>query len=305
MATKTKNYNLIKPDLTDDADIRVINGNMDVLDNKLKNISDTANDVNNKLPLTGGTMTGAIKTADNIYKNTNNGVLTLSGSTDASHGGRIDLSGEKQSGRVKITADNGTDANVFEVSADWGGSKYTFNDIPVYMNSSTNYFRFGPDGANLRLGKDKVLYSDAIKFNFNGFLGYFNNTNDYFNFGVGNHYLAYNRNDKLYFSYDDTGNKTVQVAKYVQSGTNWYFETDTILVQGGTWIPYPNDTYVNVTLPRPYANTNYTVLVADNTTRNSIGLSNFACTARKISGTTIALDYYADREVAWMTWGVK
>ena len=41
MATRTTNYNLIKPDLTDDADIRVINGNMDVLDNTLKTINDS------------------------------------------------------------------------------------------------------------------------------------------------------------------------------------------------------------------------------------------------------------------------
>lgn len=47
MATKTTNYNLIKPALSDDADIRVINGNMDVLDNQLKSISDKAGSATN------------------------------------------------------------------------------------------------------------------------------------------------------------------------------------------------------------------------------------------------------------------
>ena len=33
MATKTPNYNLTKPDLEDFADIRVLNGNLDIIDN--------------------------------------------------------------------------------------------------------------------------------------------------------------------------------------------------------------------------------------------------------------------------------
>lgn len=42
MATKTTNYNLTKPDLNDWADIRIINANMDILDNAIKSISDLA-----------------------------------------------------------------------------------------------------------------------------------------------------------------------------------------------------------------------------------------------------------------------
>lgn len=40
MATTTPNFNLVKPDLTDLADIRVINGNMDILDNMITNTDD-------------------------------------------------------------------------------------------------------------------------------------------------------------------------------------------------------------------------------------------------------------------------
>lgn len=433
MATKTKNYNLIKPDLTDDADIRVINGNMDVLDNQLKSISDKAgsatnnaytnitvssdytwkftkgsgtnasydtikkattatalsgttsthkvptdaskygqleywygtqpyvgsstnnidgailkfnhwgasnwnsalvvgnnssnrpymayqngtagnysvfkelawyDDATNKLPLAGGTMTGAIKTTDNIYKTTNNGVLVLSGSTDASHGGRINLSGEKQSGLVKITADNGTASNVFEVSTAGGGSRYNFNGLTTYMNSNDDYFRFGGDDAYLRLGKNNVLSTNSNHINFNGIDGYFNSQSDYFALGTATNYISYGKDGNLYFS-NGNGNKKIQIAKYAQSGVNWYFETDTILVQGGTWKPSRSDAYINITLPRPYPNTDYTLLVADNTTRNSVGLSDRVCTGQKKSGTTITLSYYTDREVAWMTWGVK
>lgn len=79
MATKTTNYNLIKPDLTDWADIRVLNANMDIIDSTMKTISDLAgsggggdapsidlsayalkSQLNGYLPLTGGDLTGMI-----------------------------------------------------------------------------------------------------------------------------------------------------------------------------------------------------------------------------------------------------
>lgn len=79
MATKTTNYNLTKPDMTDYADIRVLNANMDIIDSAMKTISDLAgsggggdtppidlsdyalkSQLNNYLPLSGGDMSGMI-----------------------------------------------------------------------------------------------------------------------------------------------------------------------------------------------------------------------------------------------------
>lgn len=79
MATKTTNYNLTKPDLTDWADIRVLNANMDIIDSTMKTISDLAgsgsggdtpsidlsayalkSQLDGYLPLTGGDLTGMI-----------------------------------------------------------------------------------------------------------------------------------------------------------------------------------------------------------------------------------------------------
>lgn len=79
MATKTTNYNLTKPDLTDWADIRVLNTNMDIIDSAMKTISDLAgsggggdtppidlsayalkSQLNDYLPLSGGDLTGMI-----------------------------------------------------------------------------------------------------------------------------------------------------------------------------------------------------------------------------------------------------
>lgn len=79
MATKTTNYNLTKPDLTDWADIRVLNANMDIIDSEMKAISKLAQNntgsggeqvdlsdyalksqLNGYLPLSGGDVTGKL-----------------------------------------------------------------------------------------------------------------------------------------------------------------------------------------------------------------------------------------------------
>ena len=72
MATNTPNYNLVKPELNDFADIRVINGNMDIIDAQLKKASDidlsnyaTKPELKNYLPLTGGNLTGDISIKNN------------------------------------------------------------------------------------------------------------------------------------------------------------------------------------------------------------------------------------------------
>lgn len=71
MSTLTTNYNLIKPDYADSADIADINGNSDILDNVIKAISDKANanetavatkqnSTDNTLTTTDKTIPGAI-----------------------------------------------------------------------------------------------------------------------------------------------------------------------------------------------------------------------------------------------------
>ena len=42
MATQTPNYNLTKPDMTDYADIRVLNANMDILDTEMNKLAQNA-----------------------------------------------------------------------------------------------------------------------------------------------------------------------------------------------------------------------------------------------------------------------
>ncbi len=84
MATNTPNYNLVKPELNDFADIRVLNGNMDIIDRELGGL-DYVKDVTksdegltftkkdnsqinvplNYLPITGGNLTGNITVQNN------------------------------------------------------------------------------------------------------------------------------------------------------------------------------------------------------------------------------------------------
>lgn len=83
MATNTPNLNLVKPEMADYADIRVLNGNMDILDNAVggldyvKNVTKSDEgltftkkdntEINvplNYLPLTGGNLTGDITVND-------------------------------------------------------------------------------------------------------------------------------------------------------------------------------------------------------------------------------------------------
>lgn len=75
MATKTTNYNLTKPDLTDWADIRVLNANMDIIDSEMKAISDRVG--------TGGTSSGTtVDLSDYVLKSSLNNYLpiTINGS---------------------------------------------------------------------------------------------------------------------------------------------------------------------------------------------------------------------------------
>lgn len=79
MATNTPNLNLVKPDMSDFADIRVLNGNMDILDNEVGGLDYVKNVVKsdsgltftkkdnteiqvplNYMPTTGGNFTGDI-----------------------------------------------------------------------------------------------------------------------------------------------------------------------------------------------------------------------------------------------------
>ena len=70
MSTNTSNYNLVKPDYADDADIGDINGNMDIIDSAL---ASKQNATDNNLTTTSKNVVGAINELDSeVATNTSN-----------------------------------------------------------------------------------------------------------------------------------------------------------------------------------------------------------------------------------------
>ena len=132
MATKTTNYNLIKTELTDDADIRVINGNMDVLDNQLKSISDKADNASDNA------YSDVTVSSDYTWKFTKGSGTNVSYDTI-----KTATAVKNTTGIARITANNGAVSNVFEVTTSAGGSRYNFNGESVYYNSATDVFYVG------------------------------------------------------------------------------------------------------------------------------------------------------------------
>lgn len=57
MSTKTTNYQFVKPELTDPADITAMNGNWDTIDTKFKEQHDSINEINNKYTTINNTVT--------------------------------------------------------------------------------------------------------------------------------------------------------------------------------------------------------------------------------------------------------
>lgn len=64
MAQQTTNLHLTKPDLTDFADVRVLNQNFDILDEKVQAALDKEPDLSGLMPKSGGNFTGDITIQD-------------------------------------------------------------------------------------------------------------------------------------------------------------------------------------------------------------------------------------------------
>lgn len=292
MATKTKNYNLIKPDLTDDADIRVINGNMDVLDNQLKSISDKANNTANNA------YTNITVSDDYTWKFTKG-----SGENESHDTIKTATTVHTTTGTARITTTDGTNENAFEVSSGGSGSQFNFNGLTTYMNSNDDYFRFGGNAAYLRLSKNKEVVTNATKTNINGVVCEYNTGTDLFIVGKDGKKFTFNENGDLMVDGDGDGNFDKVLTRQIYYGAwygSWVYATNDLLIQGG--LATVGDTLTNLTLPRPYVDKNsYILYVSDNSEAGT--LSDWAVSGKRVSNTTIGLRYFSDRQVAWLTIG--
>lgn len=163
----TTNYGLNKPELTDVPDITVLNPNFDEIDEQLKNLNDKtvtqdteiANVKTQYLPLSGGTLTGALKgssTSWGIQKTTTDGDLTLRGGTSIDNGAVLVLGGKDSTtynGQFFIRAtgesENSSLAGYPNGTLSWGGK-----NIVRSINGTTA----GTDG-NVALTKQNIIDS--------------------------------------------------------------------------------------------------------------------------------------------------
>lgn len=222
-------------------------------------------DVDVKLDKTGGTLTGNIYTNSAIFKTSNNSVLQIGGSTDGTRGARINLSGEKQTdaGLVKITADNGTNSNVLEIKPDNGNMK--FNGVHAYFNSSNDVFCVGNDNQPR---------------------------------------LALNKNGILRVAQANSNNYDRVLTRNLYTGTwdsIWAYQFNDLLIQGGRAVVGGRMT--NITLPRAYKSIDSYILYVSDNKNTADGLADWSPSGKKVSNTTIALQYFDDRYVTWLTIG--
>ncbi|SNR86210.1 hypothetical protein SAMN05446037_100177 [Anaerovirgula multivorans] len=75
MATYTTNYNLQKPDLTDNANINVINSNMDIIDSAMKNLDFAENFQNHIIDPMPHRMTDGVTTYKYGFKVVDGGLV--------------------------------------------------------------------------------------------------------------------------------------------------------------------------------------------------------------------------------------
>ena len=131
MATKTTNYNLTKPSYSEDADISVINSNMDIIDSKMKEIEDKAG--------TGG---GGSSVEWNQIQTTGSKIaeVTIDGTTTevyapSESGGGVDIESEvidirlKADGTTATSAGNAVREQITELKSDLSQLSHEIVDL--------------------------------------------------------------------------------------------------------------------------------------------------------------------------------
>lgn len=144
MSTTTTNYNLVKPEYSDDADIADINGNMDIIDSQMKTNADAIatnataiatkqNSTDNALTTTDKTIVGAINELKGaiVVEQKSSSSFTPSGSNVSIN---IAKTGYTPIGIVGITGQNTSIMTFFE----WYIESST-NAKVYYRASSTSY----------------------------------------------------------------------------------------------------------------------------------------------------------------------
>lgn len=144
MSTNTTNYNLVKPDYSEAADIAVINGNMDIIDTAMKNnATDITSLTSSKQNVTDNSFATTSKTVPGAINELN------SGKQNSLYGGSLtntDFNTVRQNGYYWVGTGN---TNVAVSGA------YGFLEVIATASGSTSalmqrFTRFGADTASTR-----------------------------------------------------------------------------------------------------------------------------------------------------------
>lgn len=197
MATKTTNYNLTKPDLTDWADIRVLNANMDIIDSAMKTISDLAgtgsggaeidlsayalkSQLDGYLPLTGGNVTGKltyngkeVTTVTTNKKGTNKGEESSIWKTYLPDGRvMMKISVGTQSHVTLPVAMANTQYSVIQCDSVLWDSKAESTNGQIVNRGITNKSTTGFDVYSQKLVGDFVYYNNYWAMGSDNYIGY-------------------------------------------------------------------------------------------------------------------------------------
>lgn len=205
MATYTKNYNFVKPELTDDADIRVINENFDKLDNIVFTSGEVANHIGDHnahadifakyLPLDGGSMTGELNT---LATTANLGYTTFSSNVYQKAGVyrfSDDITGTIQNGYGK---QYGARLKMYSPNATNNASAIDLDSINKDDTTKFTRMRVTPSGITISRGAGNTNYFDLIapKFSATNITQYNNEQSDFIKSYYGNCTIGFNDENK-------------------------------------------------------------------------------------------------------------
>lgn len=142
MSTRTTNYQLLKPALTDTSDITAMNQNWDTVDGALKSLSDSSgaaviadirNQLNQKFPKAGGTLEGELKVPSpiSVKHSANSGVLFQNNNGTNVGGMFVNVSNRTPS--IKSFASNGT--NFYNYSVPAAPSDLTKDEYHTFLTT--------------------------------------------------------------------------------------------------------------------------------------------------------------------------
>lgn len=282
MSTTTKNYQFIKPDLTDPADIRIINQNFDKLDDMIFQSGEVGEHLADPnahstifakyLPLSGGDLSGSLSTQfltvqGNITMNgnnfiaPNNAVTTIGNGYGSAYGADIKFYG------------NGLNynKNYIHLTASTNSTAYTRLQVsPTRVEVLTGAGNTTRVALTSPTMSTKTLYSTDNNSTFLSSLS--GNCTMQFSDVSGNQFIRLNVLDNTIDITKDgvqyNGSDSVYVMERVGDSTNWYVKySDGTLIQGGII----QDNNSTLTFPQPFKDTNYTFFDGAVTTRSATG----------------------------------